>query len=46
MKIVCTLKKGKDVSTKNAKEKYTFEKRSITENGKIINSFLQEPYSQ
>lgn len=40
MKIVCILKKGKDVSIKNVKEKYIFEKRFIIENGKIINFFL------
>lgn len=48
MKIVHTLKKEEDISTKAAKEKHTFENRSIVENNKGVDSFLQKPdfYSQ
>lgn len=39
MQIVCTFKRGEDVTTKNIKEKHTFQKRSTIGNSKIIDSF-------
>lgn len=39
MKVVCTFKRGEDVTIKNIKERHTFEKRSNIEDSKIIDSF-------